>query len=260
MDLIWRGTHAPPGDGLRDSQPAVGRSEIPRQCRNSEVQAVRERHSPDSGPDGWCAGNSEEPVTPWEGCGEADRGAPVGLTSLNETGFKLDQTKDADNTCSLHAETHLCRKQPRAATWRKRPEVPWRRRDPVSPWTTRTEDIFRHQHREEIGGWGTSKWLEILSKGDYIVFKNSSNYAVKLRSLMLFDCSPLLDPCPSIKQRKKGLMRKIKQISSKNKISIWTSICALRLVSWCVRLFATPWTVACQAPLSLGIFQARILE
>ena len=41
MDLIWRGTHAPPGDGLRDSQPAVGRSEIPRQCRNSEVQAVR---------------------------------------------------------------------------------------------------------------------------------------------------------------------------------------------------------------------------
>ena len=27
-----------------------------------------------------------------------------------------------------------------------------------------------------------------------------------------------------------------------------------------VRLFATPWTVAHQAPLSMGIFQARILE
>ena len=27
-----------------------------------------------------------------------------------------------------------------------------------------------------------------------------------------------------------------------------------------VRLFATPWTVACQAPLSMGILQARILE
>ena len=27
-----------------------------------------------------------------------------------------------------------------------------------------------------------------------------------------------------------------------------------------VQLFATPWTVACQAPLSLGILQARILE
>ena len=27
-----------------------------------------------------------------------------------------------------------------------------------------------------------------------------------------------------------------------------------------IRLFATPWTVACQAPLSMGIFQARILE
>ena len=27
-----------------------------------------------------------------------------------------------------------------------------------------------------------------------------------------------------------------------------------------VRLFATQWTVACQAPLSMGILQARILE
>ena len=28
----------------------------------------------------------------------------------------------------------------------------------------------------------------------------------------------------------------------------------------CVRLFATPWTVAHQAPWSMGILQARILE
>ena len=28
----------------------------------------------------------------------------------------------------------------------------------------------------------------------------------------------------------------------------------------CVRLFATPWTVAPQAPLSMGILQARILD
>ena len=28
----------------------------------------------------------------------------------------------------------------------------------------------------------------------------------------------------------------------------------------CFQLFATPWTVACQAPLSVGILQARILE
>ena len=27
-----------------------------------------------------------------------------------------------------------------------------------------------------------------------------------------------------------------------------------------VRLFATPWTIACQAPLSMGIRQGRILE
>ena len=34
--------------------------------------------------------------------------------------------------------------------------------------------------------------------------------------------------------------------------------CALSLSR--VQLFATPWTVARQAPLSMGIFQARILE
>ena len=28
----------------------------------------------------------------------------------------------------------------------------------------------------------------------------------------------------------------------------------------CVQLFATPWTVASQAPLSMGILQVRILE
>ena len=35
--------------------------------------------------------------------------------------------------------------------------------------------------------------------------------------------------------------------------------CALRCLSR-VRLFATPWTVACQAPLPVGILQARILH
>ena len=27
-----------------------------------------------------------------------------------------------------------------------------------------------------------------------------------------------------------------------------------------IQLFASPWTIACQAPLSMGFFQARILE
>ena len=31
------------------------------------------------------------------------------------------------------------------------------------------------------------------------------------------------------------------------------------VTKWCLTL-ATPWTVACQAPLSMGILQARILE
>ena len=28
----------------------------------------------------------------------------------------------------------------------------------------------------------------------------------------------------------------------------------------CVQFFVTPWTVTCQAPLSMGFFQARMLE
>ena len=38
-------------------------------------------------------------------------------------------------------------------------------------------------------------------------------------------------------------------------------LCAVLVLSRCrVQLFATPWTVACQAPLSMGILQAKILE
>ena len=36
-------------------------------------------------------------------------------------------------------------------------------------------------------------------------------------------------------------------------------LCCALLLSH-VRLFSTPWTIACQAPLSMGILQARILE
>ena len=39
---------------------------------------------------------------------------------------------------------------------------------------------------------------------------------------------------------------------------IWHQVCAESLS--CVRLFAAPWTVAHQDPLSMGILQARILE
>ena len=37
------------------------------------------------------------------------------------------------------------------------------------------------------------------------------------------------------------------------------TLCCAQLLS-CIRLFATPWTVAHQVPLSVGILQARILE
>ena len=39
-----------------------------------------------------------------------------------------------------------------------------------------------------------------------------------------------------------------------------SAMCYMLSCFSCVRLFATPWTVACQAPLSMGILQARILE
>ena len=45
---------------------------------------------------------------------------------------------------------------------------------------------------------------------------------------------------------------------------MWLEISLLAYVSVCllshIWLFVTPWTVACQAPLSVGILQARILE
>ena len=38
------------------------------------------------------------------------------------------------------------------------------------------------------------------------------------------------------------------------------AVCAVLSCFSHVRLFSTPWTVACQAPLCMGILQARILE
>ena len=45
----------------------------------------------------------------------------------------------------------------------------------------------------------------------------------------------------------------------KTHICIVFACCVVCLVS-CVQLFATSWTAACQAPLSMGILQARTLE
>ena len=41
---------------------------------------------------------------------------------------------------------------------------------------------------------------------------------------------------------------------------MFSCICAVLCLLSCVCLFVTPWTVAHQAPLSMGILQARILE
>ena len=42
------------------------------------------------------------------------------------------------------------------------------------------------------------------------------------------------------------------------KFKLWIICCAQSLS--CVCLFVTPWTVACQAPLSMGSLQARVLD
>ena len=47
---------------------------------------------------------------------------------------------------------------------------------------------------------------------------------------------------------------------SMHKLGVCVCVCVCELLS-CVQLFTTPWTQACQAPLSVdGILQARILE
>ena len=44
------------------------------------------------------------------------------------------------------------------------------------------------------------------------------------------------------------------------KLSVLFYVCLKGKSLSCVRLFATPWTVAHQASLSIGILQARIVE
>ena len=52
-----------------------------------------------------------------------------------------------------------------------------------------------------------------------------------------------------------------KEVKTCKKVQTLGSTHALMLSSFtCVQLFETPWTVACQAPLCMGILQARILE
>ena len=43
-------------------------------------------------------------------------------------------------------------------------------------------------------------------------------------------------------------------------VSVRVCVCSYAYLLSCVWLFATPWLAACQAPLSGGFFQARILE
>ena len=51
----------------------------------------------------------------------------------------------------------------------------------------------------------------------------------------------------------------LEKYRSKCQYHLLISLLPWKLLS-CVQLFVTPWTVAWQAPLSMGIFQARILE
>ena len=58
--------------------------------------------------------------------------------------------------------------------------------------------------------------------------------------------------------KEKG-MREGEMLGWHHRLSVHAAAAAAQLLSR-VRLFATPWTVAPQAPLSMGILQARILE
>ena len=54
--------------------------------------------------------------------------------------------------------------------------------------------------------------------------------------------------------------RGLNLVEKKKKTFSLLIVCAVLHLVTCVPLLATPWTVARQAPLSMGIIQARILE
>ena len=57
------------------------------------------------------------------------------------------------------------------------------------------------------------------------------------------------------------MFKALYHIFRKQKIRVLPVICVCMLSHFsCVRIFVTPWTVAHQAPLSMGSLQARILE
>ena len=70
--------------------------------------------------------------------------------------------------------------------------------------------------------------------------------------LSFYLCSCVLPPT----HRPLLVSRRVKHVSQCLK---HTCGCVISLFSW-VRLFVTLWTVACEAHLSVGLFQARILE
>ena len=57
----------------------------------------------------------------------------------------------------------------------------------------------------------------------------------------------------SLSKMNKEIMRKVWSVKELKIVYILPN--GLRAVLSCVQLFATPWTVACQVPLSMGLFR-----
>ena len=126
-------------------------------------------HSPEAGSDEFCDGDSEEPATLWEGWREADWGAPVGLTRLNETDCKLDQTKGAAKACTFMLRVTYAGNSPEQQPGGRgqRYTEDSGTSSLLEPWGQKKCSDNNSEKRKEDGF--ISKWLDILSKGDYIV-------------------------------------------------------------------------------------------
>ena len=77
-------------------------------------------------------------------------------------------------------------------------------------------------------------------------------------------CNTVVVSAPNQPRQKVRLMQTTVTFQKRTvglNIFVMCSYCACVLNCFSrVQIFATPWTVACQAPLSMGILQARILE
>ena len=122
-------------------------------------------------------------------------------------------------------------------------------------------------------GWIASRIASFFSASFFFNRKTSLWWCKSLQALLslesLLNCSKSDQRSPSfyIALRQGAIRNVLLQLGNQCKDTIWQKvrvIACFSLWKWKllsqIWLFVTPWTIACQAPLSMGILQTRILE